>query len=245
MNCAPVRQQLLASERPDRPGPVLSRHLRACDSCRAWLRRLVKLERQLPSIPVEVPPVPAALFEALEPAGPLVRPFLPSRPDRREGGRRKVALASALAAALLLFAIGWWAWPHLQSDPAAPSLAGYAARRDAHLAKALTAPQRVQALGALAGELLKDARDAAPADVERLALHLDQLLAIDLPRQARALSLGERGAVLRPVLERLGGMESEASRLAAARTGKTAAAYARMALSAREADRRLRAMLST
>lgn len=243
MNCEQVRQQLLARERPDRPGPALSRHLRGCDACCGWLRRLVKLERALSSVPVEVPPVPAALFEALEPAGPLVRPCVPFRPDRREGGRRKVALASALAAALLLFAIGWWAWPHLQGDPSAPSLAGYAARRDAHLARALTVQQRVQALGTLAGEMLRDSRDAAPADVERLALHLDQLLAVDLPGQARGLSLGEREAVLRPVLARLGGMESEATRLAAARTGKAAAAYARMAVSAREADRRLRAML--
>ena len=39
MTCPTTRERLLACERPDKPGPELSRHLVGCEACREWLRR--------------------------------------------------------------------------------------------------------------------------------------------------------------------------------------------------------------
>jgi hypothetical protein len=239
MTCATTRERLLACERPDKPGPELSRHLIGCEACQEWLRRLVRLERRIAKRPIEVPPVPAGLFEELEPAAPLVRPFVPPVPSRQEGGRRKAALASALAAALLLFAVGWWALPHLSSGDTA-TLGGYIARRDARLAKADTAPRRVGALVKLAGEFVAEAKRATPKEAEQLAQYME-LCCDDLPTHAEGLRQEEQQVVL----DALRGLESDATRLAAeARSARLAQAYERMAVSVRRADQRIRRMLS-
>jgi predicted anti-sigma-YlaC factor YlaD len=233
MTCDRVREQLLACETPERPGATLSAHLRECPACQVWLRRLVRLERQLPQVPVEVPPVPAALFEALE-----LRPTrLPSAtPARsREGARGKAALASSLAAALLLFAIGWWAWPYLGSGPATQQR-DYAQRRDAHLAGFGQRADHAQALLGLADQLLTEAN---AAQAKTLAESLEQLLEVDLPPLADAVPVGQRA----DVLQRLSRLESRTERLASlSRNERLSEALKRSAESVRRADRRLRTL---
>jgi predicted anti-sigma-YlaC factor YlaD len=233
MTCDHVREQLLACETLEPPGASLSAHLRECPACREWLRQLVRLERQLPQIPVEVPPVPAALFEALE-----LRPGrLPSATlaRSREGARGKAALASSLAAALLLFAVGWWAWPYLGQTPPAPPSA-YQQRRDAHLAGFAQRSEHAQALLGLADQLLTEANNA---QAKTLAESLEQLFEGDLLGVAASVPETQR----REVLQRLDRLESRASRLAATtRQERLAEAFKRTAESVRRADRRLRTL---
>ena len=52
MNCKEILRVLLAAEHPDRPSADVRKHLSRCPSCRTWHRRLVRLERHIPQIPV-------------------------------------------------------------------------------------------------------------------------------------------------------------------------------------------------
>ncbi|MFQ3594141.1 MAG: hypothetical protein SNJ82_13260 [Gemmataceae bacterium] len=236
MTCEHVREQLLACERLERPGASLSAHLRQCLACQAWLRRLVKLERQLPQLPVEVPPVPSSLFEALEWRPGQLPLASPSR--SREGARSKAALASSLAAALLLFAIGWWLWPYL-GKPASGSKPSYAQRRDAHLSAFPQPSQHAQALLHLADQLLTEAN---AAQAKSLAESLEQLLERDLFAVVQAVPPAQRPELL----HHLGQLESRTERLAAtARNDRLAEAFKRSADSVRRADRRLRQLWGT
>src|SRR5262245_11069076 len=99
MNCDLLRSRLLASPHPERPPADLRAHLTACASCRQWQRRLVRLERQIPRLPVP----PSRTKDE------VVRRILtaPRRtPATLERGLQKLSLATALAAALALFAVG-------------------------------------------------------------------------------------------------------------------------------------------
>lgn len=51
MKCNAVHTWLLGSERPDRPPADLAAHLAECATCRAWQRRLLRLERGLKRLP--------------------------------------------------------------------------------------------------------------------------------------------------------------------------------------------------
>jgi hypothetical protein len=52
MNCSAVHTWLLSSERPDLPPVDVAVHLKGCAMCRAWQRRLLRLERSLKRLPV-------------------------------------------------------------------------------------------------------------------------------------------------------------------------------------------------
>jgi hypothetical protein len=250
MSCNSVRQRLLASERPDQPAAEEARHLLGCQGCRAWLRRLARLEQLLPLAPV--PPTagpPAALLEMLQasPARPLVRApanLTPSALPRREGGRQKLALALALAASLTLFALAWWAWPHVQPPTGIPR-EPYRRLVAARLAPARTDKDRVNVLANLADDFLAEAqkRPAEPAEVERLAVQFGWLVEEDLPRQAKQVSLTARHAALMPIAARLGRVQKEANTLAARwqkNHAASAASLLRIAKAAGEAESRLK-----
>jgi hypothetical protein len=76
MTCESTRQRLLRSERPDRPPADVQPHLAACAACRGWQRRLTRIERQIPELPVPSSEPPAALIRQIL-AGP---PPLPGGP---------------------------------------------------------------------------------------------------------------------------------------------------------------------
>ncbi len=257
MSCQTVRERLLASECPDQPATEQARHLAGCADCRVWLRRLALLEQQLPLIPVPTSAPPPALLEMLcaSPANAIVRtPVLlhPVRP-RAEGARQKLALAISLAASLALFAIGWWAWPHLQT-PVASSRKPSPTKReiiDALLAprfeQAQTPRERVTVVEKLADQFFGDAREHPedPTRVEGSAQRFCMLMQDDLPRFAREVPGPDR-AELKDVVGRLGEIESEASRLAAEWRGKHAASarsLEQIAAAAREAQSRLRELV--
>src|SRR5262249_51386734 len=116
MKCDQVQNDLLNSERPDRPGAEMRLHLAGCDDCRALYNRLVDAERALSQLAVP-PSTRRDDFVGQVLRGDIVMP--PSvplsllRPGRsaKERGLQKLAAAIALAAGLLVFAVGWWALP--------------------------------------------------------------------------------------------------------------------------------------
>jgi hypothetical protein len=247
MSCTTIRQRLLASERPDQPGAAEAAHLSRCPACRAWLHRLARLEEMLPQLPVPPSEPPAGLLEMLRaaPLRPLVRPtLLPLYPvPRREGARQKLALAAALAAALALFALGWWALPHTV-PPDAPPQDAFRTVVAGRLENARTPHERVAALARLSDELVAEAC-ARPGDARlaELALHFRVVVMRDLPQHAREVPGTDRAAVLGPVASRLGRVESEVSRLAAlALRPATATQLRRIAQAARDAERHLRTL---
>lgn len=250
MSCADVRQLLLKHEHPDHPGPDESRHLANCPACHAWLRRLVRLERQLPNLPVPAVPPPVALMERLQARPPLVRLPAPPYAERervREFGRQKLALACSLAATLALFAFAWWAWPPGPNQPqrGADGRDPFVARREARLSPLRTPAERVVALNELAQEYFTEARTKAgdARQLKELARQFERLVQEDLLEHARALPVAERGQILTEVARSLRLTESGASGLVAEwkhRHAEAAEAMQRIAVSAGEADRRLR-----
>jgi hypothetical protein len=256
MTCAAVRERLLASERPDHPGPEESAHLAGCPACHAWLRRLVRLERQLPLVSVPACPPPPVLLArilsdspARKPRPPLVRAPLPFNDPRRvrEGGRQKLALAFSLAATLALFTLAWWAWspPPMAAHDNRRSTDPYVVKRDQHLRQAPTPRDRVHALANLADEFFAEAREHEddPKRVAQLAGYLGRLVEEELVQLAVEVPVAERHAVLTEVAGRFHIVDSEASRLAGAWAGRHAASVEplrQMATSAREAASRLR-----
>jgi hypothetical protein len=224
MSCTTVRQRLLACERPDKPAAAETRHLASCADCRAWLRRLVRLEQQISLVAVPPSSPPPALLAMLgsAPADALVKPpaLLHAVRPRQETGRQKLSLALALAAALAVFAIGWWAWPHVQ--PPSRRVTGHISLRehDEFIAKQLrgaqTSAQRVAILIDLADGCFKRAggKPEDNSNVERQSLEFRNVVKYHLPLHAQKVSPGERVVVLKDAANRLGRIKELASQLA-------------------------------
>jgi hypothetical protein len=244
MNCNLLRQRLLESEHPDRPGAAESRHLARCVDCQAFQKRLVRLEQLLPLVPTPAVGIPPSL-----PSHRLL--VLPRRPTdgvRRQSARHaKLALAFSLAASLTLFTLGYWAWPPpASSPPTSFAQRNYVTLRDERLRQATLPAQRMAALAHLANELLDEARQLGryPDRLETLADHFDRLLREDLLREARQLTdQQERTSTLLSLSQQLGRTESEASRLASewrSRHPRAARQLARIAATAAAVDLELR-----
>jgi hypothetical protein len=261
MNCDTAQSQLLAGERPAEPPADVEAHLASCAACRAWRQRLVEVERLIPLLPV---PASAARGELVQrvlsgplppPAEPapeppllplLSRPVLPTEPPK-ERGLRKLAVALALAAALGTFAVGWALWPH--EAGLVPGLDPVALKRDERgrlLREAGSARERVRVLARLVRELHAEVRGNVE-DADRLALAARvyaEVVGQDLLAQARAVPAAERAEALAEVAESLSRGESELERLAAgAGSERQRAPLREMAASARDGDRRLRALM--
>jgi hypothetical protein len=251
MNCTTARQQLLGSERPDRPGTALADHLLACSGCRTMQRRLLRVERDIRRLSVPPCPAPPGLLEQVlngPPDGALVRTpeRLRHNPDTtREGGRQKLALALALAASLAVFAIGWGIWPQNESPhrPISRVRKGHIDKVSKALHGTTNSRDSVERLTTLAEKEFATAKRATPEELADLATQFDWLLRDDLPYHAGQLPAGERAEVLKVILHRLQLLESEAARLYAARRGKPgASSLERIVAAVNEADRRLRQM---
>jgi hypothetical protein len=235
MSCDVTRRNLLNAERPDRPPAALRPHLAECPSCRDWLHNLTELEARVPLLPV--PPSDAAKARLLKqlretPLVPeslrVVAPELPFTPPK-ERGLRKLAVALALAAAVVLFAVGLSLWPRHPNAP--QTVPGVAEKspidavaqmqgvRDRGVAKARTPRERVEILAEFADNLLREARnpDALPSGerLEQLARVYEETVQEKLLKQARAIPPGVQRALLPRLAGDLGRTESEFSRLAA------------------------------
>jgi hypothetical protein len=252
MTCSTTRRHLLACERPDEPPPEVREHLADCPECRAVQRRLVLAEQQLRAL--AVPPSPgrdAFVRQFLAPGG--VRPR-PSRPGTvREGARRKVALAFALAAGLAMFALGLWAWPHGDEQftqrtqgPSTPSAREAWEKRVRSLEALVDGGERVRGLADLADELHQKARSLRDDSdgLEEVALLYADLVKEHLVVQAKKLAPAERRG-LKAVAERLQQAESQAARLAAelrAGAADRARSFDRIAAAASSGSRELLAL---
>jgi hypothetical protein len=222
MNCATARQSLLSSEQPNRVGTDLTNHLSACPACRTLQRRLVRIERGIPHLPVPPSRPPAQLLEQVLHGEPLVRPTVLARnPDRiRESGRQKLALAFALAASLAVFAIGLWLRVEKKLPPT----------RDPR--------QCVEQLTDLADELFDEARVANPERLGVLARYFDWLMRQDLPYHAGQLSSAERVVVLPRITSKLNELENAVSSLSQQRT-EVRSSLRQIAAAVRVANQRL------
>jgi hypothetical protein len=256
MSCEATRRHLLTAERPDSPPPALGPHLAECAACRDWLRNLTELEARVPLLPV--PASDAAkdrLLKQLREAAPtpeplrVVAPVLPFTPPK-ERGLRKASLAVALAAAVVLLAVGLSVWPRSISGPETPVARPQAdARalirgvRDERMAKARTPRDRLEVLAEFADDLLREVlqSDALPPTerLELLAQVYEETVRENLLEQARLLAPDVRRKLLPRVASELGRTESEFSRLAAA-APDAKAHLERIAAAARDGDRELR-----
>ncbi len=260
MSCEATRRDLLSAERPDRPPPALRPHLAGCPACRDWLRQLVELEARVPQLPVprsgaakarflqqlREPPVVAESLRVVAPELPFIPP--------KERGLRKLAVALALAAAVVLFAVGLSLSPRQADEseriayqaPTSPAEV-WRRRRDRGLELAQTPRQRVEVLAEFADGLLLEARQ--PGDLPT-AERLEQLATVYSETVSSLLKLAkdytqagppdERRALLPRLAGELGRTESEFERLAAAAPEASSPHLHRIAAAAREGDRGLR-----
>ncbi len=266
VNCTVIQRRLLTAEQPDQPAADVQGHLDQCPACRAWQRRLVQVERQIPLLPVPPSTAKAELLQRILDTGPretvrsavAERPTLPRSPlapGPKERALRKLSVAFALAAALLVFALGWSVWPHNPGTaPLPPSLTLQQLdqkKLDERLASAMRVdkPQdRLLKLADLAENVHGEA-NAMADNVEKLdqwARFYARVVSENLMEQARQLPRADRPAVLEKVAERLTRTESDASRRAIQlkdTSPKPAAAFGQIALVARKGGRDLRALL--
>jgi hypothetical protein len=261
MNCTETQNALFNLERPDRPDAAMRLHLAGCDACRALHTRLVEAERALPQLIVP-PSTRRDDFVHRVRYGEVVIPpaaaspwVLPMRPSSKERGLRKLAVAIALAAGLLVFVGSWWALKpgqdavsHVQPDP----LAVRQQERDRRLVAAHSPRERVEILADMAQKLNLEARQLIrAADTEKLqvvARFFREVVRDDLVRHARALSADELKTVVDSVSRQLIIAESEAQREvqrleAINAPAATMDSLRDMALAARESHDQLRTMV--
>ena len=262
MNCTIVQRRLLSAEQPEQPEAEIESHLTQCASCRAWHGRLVQMERRIPRL--AIPPSTAkSLFlqrlagasnrETGHPA--IADPATVWRssliPGPKERALRKVSLAFALAASLLVFALAWWSWPH--DHLAAPDIAQQEqARLEDRLGNSLhasTAKERILRLARLAEEIHGEARKLVNNNdrLEQRSQFYARVVGDHLIEQARQLPPADRPAVLHIVTQSLSHAESDASRWVAQlepTAPRSAASFRRIAFVSRKGERDLRALLN-
>jgi hypothetical protein len=259
MKCAHVQRRLLAAERPDHVGADVHGHLADCASCRALQRRLLRLERDIPHLPVppssrrvafvgqflqQTPVDLPAVETALQ---PLVRLRQPT--PAKERGRRKLALAFALAASLAFVAFGMWALNPGRFTPKDPT-APHRVRLEVRVNTAQTPRARAEGVVQVADDVrdevrkLAEAKDANGERMAVLAQFYRELMDEHLKKQVRA---GLPGAGQRAWLDgieaHLLATDSEFTFLATMRPGtKAGESLKDIALAARQTSAELNAL---
>jgi hypothetical protein len=254
MNCATIQRGLLGLARLDEPPVAVRRHLAECPVCRAYQEQLVELERRIPALPVPPSTAKAALLRQIlaEPEKPVERPrLIPARQgwQIRERARQKLALATALAATLVVFAVGLAVWKYTneqEKDPLVRRIEGYAPRAATQLAQARTPRERVVALAQAAETLFEHGQKMRSAganqDLETLSFLykdvVDQLHKEDAP----ALAITERAVVLNPIRQQLAQTQKAAEQLASELPANSAS-LRRIAAAAAEGELQLQKLI--
>lgn len=261
MKCKHAQQRLLTNAEPARALGSLAAHLSDCLSCQELQRHLLFLESSSKMLPIP-PSQNRDRFVQRFLTGPVCVDEEPPtiRFERRvvdkERGMRKIALAFALSAALVLIAACVWAWQHenpglknLVKRPPTDPLVASLLERDTRLAGARTPRERIESLADLAEDLHKGtrtlARDASPADLNALAERYREVVLKGIVAQAKSLPMSERTLVLEPIASRLTRTSSEADALASEVTPESAHALRMIAAAARDGDLTLRELLRT
>ncbi len=260
MNCTVLQRRLLSAEQPDQPAADIRNHLDQCPSCRAWQRRLIQMERHIPLLPIPPSTAKAQLLQRIL-GTHTDRPTIadPSNlwrssltPGPKERGLRKLSVAFALAASLLVFALAWWSWPR---NP----ITGIevAKREQARLEERLTNSLRVDTpkerlfrLAKLAEEIHGEARTLVDntEKLEQWTRFYARIVGQHLIEQARQLPREDRPAVFEEVAAALSKMESDATRLATQLKSvapRSSASFDQIALVSRKGEQDLRALLNS
>ena len=266
MNCTIIQRRLLSAEQPDHPPTEILDHLAECPRCREWQLRLVRMEQRIPLLPVPPSTAKAELLARILSANPraVVRQIVAVRPPARwssmtngqkERGLRKMSVAFALAASLLVFALAWWAWPHNAHMP--PTVVSLTPAQldqkqlDGRLAKVLSADspkERLLKLADLAEEVHGEAcrMDDNEDKLDRWTLFYSRVVGEHLLEQARRLTPTDRPDVLEGIAKRLLQTNSDAARLAIELKGKlpkSSASFDRIAFAARQGEKDLRSLM--
>lgn len=257
MNCTVIQRRLLLAEQPEQPPAEIKSHLAQCPACRAWHLRLVQMELLIPQLPVSPSTAKTQFLERMkEESGrtkqnALVHPSsFTLRPFKKERGLRKLSVAFAMAASLLVFALAWWSWPH--NPPRAPDLSQIEqAKLEQRLGGSLlvdTPKERILRLAKLAEEVHGEARELLDNNerLEQCAKFYSRVVGQHLIEQARQLPLEDRQAVLADIALRLAAAESEAARFETQcriAAPQAAAAFHRIALASQKGERDLRALM--
>jgi hypothetical protein len=273
MHCHLCQNELLSSARPDQPSPEVSHHLAECPACQEWHRQLLRIEANVPRIPVPASNARDRLLRIIRNVDPAPVPIrrLSVRPSR---WRMPAMGAAGLVAAAVLIACGIFLGNFLshslrqpgppeqavkpQPKPAAKNPAGDAelpggpllARLlncDVNLAEADTSRQRVEALAALADELKEEtralARVAAKDDLQGLARLYEKVIADGVVAHARNLPMSERRPILGPIADRLRQTQHDLQKMAQGSRPASAEPLQQIAAAAQSADGRLRDLM--
>ena len=257
MNCTVIQRRLLLAEHPEQPPADIKSHLAQCPACRAWHRRLVQMERLIPQLPVPPSTAKETFLERMKEEGGGMKPNAlvhPSSfrlpPFKKERGLRKLSVAFAMAASLLVFALAWWSWPH--NPPVPPDLSRIEqAKLEQRLSGSLlvdTPKERVLRLAKLAEEIHGEARELMDNSdrVEQWAIFYTRIVGQHLIEHARQLPPADLQTVLPDIALRLAKAESEATRFETqckAAAPRSAAAFHRIALVSQKGERDLRALI--
>jgi hypothetical protein len=267
MECNAVQNQIIGLPDPRELSPALRDHVVGCAACLAWARQAARLEALLAQLPV--PPAPAekkeAMIEELTADGPVIRtvPSVPARsgPWFDAAGRflrRNATAVGGLAAAVLVAGGIYW----LASGTGGPKpevvqtqkhpLLEKMSRANIALARAETPAKRFEALGGmaddLAGETRGMARIASPAELKKLADWYETVVTRGIVQQAKAeagrhlMNPVEKQKVFDALAARLEADAAEAERVMAETPQESQPALKRMADTAREGHKTLRAL---
>lgn len=265
MNCQQCQRLLLECDDPGTQPLDAAAHLAECLACQAWQKRLLKIESNVPRVPV--PPSQAGdklkrFF--LEPA-PV--PASAPTPAVLPGPRRWhtwIRVAGGLAAAVLLALVGIWlgrlasrlvqppvAQQQEQPLPEPPALAGSLAAQvldcDLRLAQTDDPRERLAVLAEIAnllqGETQPLTRAAAAQELAKLAGLYDQVLQKGVVARAADVPRAQRKSALEPVVAKLAQAQKAAETLAVGRDPALAAPLLQIAAVAQKTSGQLHKLM--
>ncbi len=263
MNCQAVQNQILALPDPRELPPALRAHVLGCAACQVWAKQAARLEVLLEQLPV--PPAPGDKKEMmlgdLMSADPVIHPMatLATRPSfglvASRFLRRNATYVGGLAAAVLV-AVGIYSvWPPKTINVvAAPTqkhpLLEKMVARDVAMARADTSAKKLEVLGAmaddLAGETRGMARIASGAELKQMAGWYEKVVRDGMLPQADKLPLHmtpvEKAKLLDALAAKLNADATEAENVAREAPPDAQPALKRMADTAREGEKSLRAL---
>jgi hypothetical protein len=273
MKCEFVQRRLLALEDPAQVPAEYRAHLARCGICRDWQSQLLLLEGNIPCVPVPPSRGKARLLRRLiemtrdketrvEKAVPTTLMKVPAVPAVSQAPTLPLShvlilprRAAALAAAVLLFVLGWWIFhsrttgPELPpTKPVADPLLASLVERDMRLATAASPRERIEILADMAQELQDATRFLAQAaasdELDGLARLYEQVVHEGILRQASALPAGERRPILNPIADRLSKTARSVERLVPRVPAECGKPLHAIAEAARQGNLRLYGLLS-
>lgn len=266
MKCQVVQRRLLSLTHPERVPADLRAHLIRCAACREWHNHLLLLESHVPLLPIPASNGKAKLLrqllseqEAASHSATLRTQTHSSAATLIHGsadprGHSRTWLF-AMAAALLLIAVGWLVWqarldPQAlpPSRPVAHALLASLVQRDLRLAGARTPRERIEILAAVAEDLHGETGALAHAGSEEeltaLATLYEEVVQQGILKQAEALPAEDRRLALVVLSQRMAQTASRVEQLARDLPAACAKPLHAIAATARSAQRQLHALTS-